>query len=113
MCKILIEAGCDIIHMDSNNKTAAHYAKKVNHNEVCEYLSNELQNVKEQRKMVGDSKGFESNPLEEKNLKKAKKRQVPFNAPSKATYRLYRADALGNTTELSFVEFEELMAEYP
>lgn len=74
MCKILIEAGCDIIHMDSNNKTAAHYAKKVNHNEVCEYLSNELQNVKEQRKMVGDSKGFESNPLEEKNLKKAKKR---------------------------------------
>lgn len=40
MCKILIEAGCDIIHMDSNNKTAAHYAKKYNNNEVCEYLSN-------------------------------------------------------------------------
>ncbi len=64
MCKILIEAGCDIIHQDSNNKTAAHYAKKYNNNEVCEYLSNELQNVKEQRKLVGDSKGLESNQQE-------------------------------------------------
>lgn len=74
MCKILIEAGCDVLHMDSNNKTAAHYAKKYNNNDVSEYLSNQLQNIKEQRKMVGDSKGFQSNQPEEKNQKKTKKR---------------------------------------
>ena len=39
MCKILVEAGCDILHADSTNKTAAHYAKKYNNNEVHEYLS--------------------------------------------------------------------------
>lgn len=46
MCKILIEAGCDVLHVDSTNKNAAHYAKKFNNNEVYDYLSNEIQNMK-------------------------------------------------------------------
>jgi ankyrin repeat protein len=32
MCKILVEAGSDITILDSNHKTAAHYAKKYNKN---------------------------------------------------------------------------------
>lgn len=97
MCKILIEAGCDISHQDLNHKNASHYAKRYGNNEVHDYLSNELQNVKENKKILGESKGAESNQ-EEKNTKKSKKREINISAPSKATYRLYRADALGNST---------------
>jgi ankyrin repeat protein len=46
MCKLLIEAGCDISHQDSSHKTAAFYAKKFGKNEVYEYLTNELQKIK-------------------------------------------------------------------
>ncbi len=76
-------------------------------------MSNEIQTSKEQRKIIGDSKGVESNQPEEKNAKKAKKREIALTAPTKVTYRLYRADALGNTTELTMQDFEELMTEYP
>lgn len=73
MCKILIEAGCDISHQDLNHKNASHYAKRYNSsNDVYDYLSNELQNMKD-NKRIGESKGLESNQ-EDKNPKKNKKR---------------------------------------
>jgi hypothetical protein len=34
MCKILIEAGCDLALQDTNHKLASHYAKKYGKNEV-------------------------------------------------------------------------------
>lgn len=64
MCKILVEAGCDVLHIDTTNKNAMHYAKRYNNNDVHEYLFNLAQNVKEQRKTGGDSKGIESNQPE-------------------------------------------------
>ena len=41
MCKILIDAGCDLSHQDSFHKLASHYAKKNQKNEVFDYLSTE------------------------------------------------------------------------
>jgi ankyrin repeat protein len=32
MCKMLIEAGCDISHQDSSHKMAGHYAKRYGKN---------------------------------------------------------------------------------
>lgn len=39
ICKELVEKGCDVSHHDSNNKTAAEYAKKFKYQEVADYLS--------------------------------------------------------------------------
>jgi hypothetical protein len=58
MCKILIEAGCDASQTDTMNKTASHYAKKFSNNEVAEYLSNYIQIIKDQKRIIGDSKGL-------------------------------------------------------
>lgn len=52
MCKALIDHGCDVTHQDSSHKTAAFYAKKFGKNEVYDYLANELQKVKEQKKVA-------------------------------------------------------------
>ena len=57
MCKILVENGCDLTIMDTNNKMAAHLAKKQNHLEVYQYLNNEYQNLKDQKKIVGEQGG--------------------------------------------------------
>lgn len=54
MCKILVENGCDLTILDTANKMAYHQAKKHNHMEVAEYLNNEYQNLKEQKKIVGE-----------------------------------------------------------
>lgn len=40
---------------------ASHYAKKYSKNEVFEYLSNEYQTLKDQKKIMSDSRQ-ESNP---------------------------------------------------
>ena len=61
MCKILIEAGCDLSHQDTSHKMASHYAKKYTKNEVFDYLSNEYQTLKDQKKIMSDSRQ-ESNP---------------------------------------------------
>jgi ankyrin repeat protein len=58
MCKLLIEAGCDISHQDSSHKTAAFYAKKFGKNEVYEYLTNELQKIKSVESSTVKSKVF-------------------------------------------------------
>jgi hypothetical protein len=55
MCRILIEAGCDLSLQDSSHKMASHYAKKYNKNEVFEYLTNEYQILKDQKKIQTDS----------------------------------------------------------
>jgi ankyrin repeat protein len=40
MCKILIEKGADICHIDSNGKNAIELAKKSKFHEVADYLNN-------------------------------------------------------------------------
>ena len=112
MCKILIEAGCDLSHQDSTNKAAHHYAKKFSKNQVFDYLTNEYQSLKDQKKIQTDSRQ-ESN-IEDKTTKKVKKRDpAASNLPSKNMYRLYRSDTFGNANEVSISEFEELIANYP
>lgn len=39
MCKILIEAGCDLTYQDASNKNLQHYAKKSGKTDVVEYLA--------------------------------------------------------------------------
>jgi ankyrin repeat protein len=113
MCKILIEAGCDLAQQDTSHKLASHYAKKYSKNDVFEYLSNEYQMVKDQRKFSESRQ--DSNPEEKvlpKQKKKPKEAGIP-NVSTKAYYRLYRSDAFGNSNEVSQAEYEELLANYP
>lgn len=39
MCKILIEAGCNLAQQDSSHKMANHYAKKYSKSDVYDYLT--------------------------------------------------------------------------
>ena len=105
MCKILIDAGCDLAHQDLTHKMASHYAKKSNKNEVYDYLSNEYQTLKDQKKIMTDSRQ-ESVPEEKAIQKSKKKREMKEGGPVKIMYRLYRSDAFGNSTEVSQVEYE-------
>lgn len=111
MCKILIEAGCDLAHQDSSHKTAQHYSKKSGKPEVLEYLTSEYQSLKDQRKILTDSRQ-ESN-VEERATKKSKKREGGSAVPLKSMYRLYRSDTFGNANEVSIAEYEELLYNYP
>jgi len=100
MCKILIEAGCDLALQDTLHKTAHHYAKRNGKTDVADYLFNEYQTLKEQRKIQTDSRQ-ESN-IEERTTKKSKtKKDGGSSQPNKAQYRLYRSDAFGNANEVS------------
>lgn len=54
MCRILVENGCDLSILDTNNKMAAHIAKRNNHLEVFEYLNAQYQNLKDQKKITGE-----------------------------------------------------------
>ena len=112
MCRILIDAGCDLAHQDLSHKMASHYAKKYNKNEVYDYFSNEYQNLKDQKKIVTDSKQ-ESVPEEKTQQKSKKKREVKEGGPVKMMYRLYRSDSFGNSTEITMSELEELVQSYP
>lgn len=112
MCKILIEAGCDLSHNDSSHKMASHYAKKYGKNEVFDYLSGEYQTLKDQKKIATDSRQ-ESNPEDKAVAKPKKKRESGVGGSVKSNYRLYRSDAFGNSTEVSQNEFEEMLSNYP
>jgi hypothetical protein len=92
---------------------AAHYAKKYGKNEVFEYISQEYQNLKDQKKIQGDSRQESNN--DEKVHGRGKKKRELNAAPNivKSNYRLYRSDALGNSNEVSLTEYEELLANYP
>ncbi|CAM6001199.1 unnamed protein product [Sphagnum balticum] len=97
MCKILIEAGCDLSVNDSAHKMAYHYAKKYGKNEVFDYLSLEYQNLKDQKKILGDSRQESNN--DDKVQHRGKKKREINASPSivKSNYRIYRSDALGNS----------------
>jgi ankyrin repeat protein len=47
MCRKLIEKGANSTHLDSQNKTAADYAKKARNNETADYLSQEIKRQRE------------------------------------------------------------------
>lgn len=85
---------------------ASHYAKKYGKNEVFEYLANEYQSLKDQKKIQSDSRQ-ESNPEEKVVAKTKKKREInAANLTTKAMYRLYRSDAFGNSNEVTQAEYE-------
>lgn len=116
MCKLLIEAGCDITHQDSAHKTAAFYAKKNGKNEVYDYLTAEMQKLKEQKKFSAQSAvvQLESRSKEEdKRIKKKAKAVEPAAAKIKASYKLVRMDEKGQVVELTEAEFNEWAKDYP
>jgi len=102
MCKNLLEAGCDLTIQDTLHKSAHHYAKKNQKTDVTDYLFNEYQTLKEQRKIQTDSHHNESN-LEDRgnNTTKRSKTKGSSSVPSKVMYRLYRSDNFGNANEVS------------
>lgn len=106
MCKILIEAGCDLSVNDSAHKMAAHYAKKYSKNEVFDYLSQEYQNLKDQKKILGESRQESNNDDKVPNRGKKKRELNAVPNIVKSNYRLYRSDALGNSNEVSQMEYE-------
>ena len=85
---------------------ASHYGKKYGKNEVFDYLANEYQNLKDQKKIQNDSKQ-ESNVEDRGAIKKPKRRDInPSTAPIKTMYRLYRSDHFGNANEVSITQYE-------
>ena len=50
MCRLLIEKGADINHVDRNNKSPADLARKNKYPEVAEYLVTEIKRFKEASK---------------------------------------------------------------
>lgn len=117
MCRILVESGCDLSHLDSSHKMASHYAKKYGKNEVFDYLTAEYQNLKDQKKIQTES--HQESNIEDRGLIKKKKREINLQGALGSTvnirsdYRLYRSDVLGNSTEVTQAEFEELLDNYP
>lgn len=94
MCKHLIEAGCDVSHQDSSHKTAAFYAKKNGKNEVVDYLTAELQKLKEQKKFsaLAVSQQIESRSKEEDKRMKKKIKLEPAATKIKTPFKLVRMD---------------------
>ena len=86
---------------DTLHKSAHHYAKKNQKTEVTDFLFNEYQFLKEKNKVQNESRQENSN-VEDRgsNLKKKTKREANNNIPTKAMYRLYRSDNLGNANEV-------------
>ena len=92
MCKILIEKGTNVLQQDSNHKAAAFFAKKLEKNEVYEYLNSEVQKLKAK--------------VDDKKLKK--------KAPqAKSQYKLVKSDNFGNVTELTDVDYQEFIKDNP
>jgi ankyrin repeat protein len=48
LCKMLIEKGADVNHLDNSGKTAVEYARKAKFMDVAEYLNNELKRTKDE-----------------------------------------------------------------
>lgn len=102
MCKMLIERGCDVSHQDSTHKTAAFYAKKYGKNEVFDYLMNELQKMRELKKVLAVPHNESKSKEEDKKLKKKR----PTDAPvTKTQYKLVRMDQKGNAVEFTEADF--------
>ena len=111
MCKILIDAGCELNITDSAHKMATHYAKKYGKTETFQYLSSQYQKLKEQKIFVSESRQESAN--EEKPQKAKRKKDEKLSATSKFTYRLYRSDGFGNANEITENEFDEWIENYP
>jgi ankyrin repeat protein len=58
LCRILIEKGADIGHIDSTGKSAIEFAKKAKFNEVADLLASELKRLREVGKFSLPSQSF-------------------------------------------------------
>ena len=73
-------------------------------------MNNEYQNLKDQKKILTDSRQ-ESNIVDDRlGAKKPRKKDtLGAVAPAKVLYRLFRSDTFGNSNEITKAEFDELL----
>ena len=106
MCKGLIERGCNIMHIDSQKKTAADYARKNKFQETAEYLSLEIKKIKDlnrsQNQIDSSNNGGEA-------LKKKKKDNVSVANVQKNAFKI---TVMNNNGELHDLTEEELRDVY-
>jgi hypothetical protein len=82
LCKLLIEKGADVTHLDSLGKTAVEYARKAKFVDVAEYLNNELRRSKDEGiKMMS----FQSYSVEESVQRKRKEDHLKMQ---RQTYKI-------------------------
>lgn len=77
-----------MLHQDTSHKTAAHYAKKNEKNDVNDYLNAEIQKLK---------------------LKNDEKKKVKKVAQVKQPYKLVKSDEFGNTTDMTEADYVEFI----
>jgi hypothetical protein len=102
MCRLLIEKGADITHIDSSKKTAVDWARKNKFPETAEYLLNELRRYREVTKY-----SMASQSLEESNLEKRKKREEN-SKHIRQTYKIVQLNEKGELRDLTEEEVRQM-----
>ena len=101
MCRLIVEKGADILHLDKSGKSPAEYAKRAKFTETYEYLNNEIKKFKEMNK------------VEEPGVRKYRSTKEEEIKGSKQTYKLVYYNDKGNTVELTQEEVAKLIEDKP
>lgn len=115
MCKLLIEKGADLTHLDSNGKMAIEYAKKAKFMDVADYLGAELKKIREQSR-VGNSHNQspeESNAAERLKKKKDESIVNVNRNINKQAFKIVYMNEKGETRDLSEEEVRNLVKDKP
>lgn len=107
LCRLLIEKGADIAHVDSSGKTAVEFARKAKYNEVAELLSGELRRSREASKF-----SLQSYSLEESNLEKRRKKEDGARV-QRQTYKIVYLNDRGEAHDLTEEDVRQLIRERP
>jgi ankyrin repeat protein len=105
MCRVLVEKGADVSHLDSSNKTAAEYAKKSKHYDIAEYLVNEIKRTKDIKFSLP------SQSREESNLEKRKKKEDQKNI--RQTYKIVFLNEKGQARDLTEEDVRQMIKAKP
>ena len=98
MCKLLVEKGANVEHVDNTNKTAAEYAKRAKFLDTAEFLNGEIRRLKEGNK----GSNFEDGKRKEDILKEPKQ-----------TYKIVFLNEKGEPHDLTEEEALKLFESIP
>lgn len=107
LCRLLIEKGAEISHVDSSGKTAVEFARKAKYNEVAELLSGELRRSREVNKF-----SVQSYSIEESNLEKRRKKEDSVKV-QRQTYKIVYLNDKGDSHDLTEEDVRQLIKERP
>jgi hypothetical protein len=98
MCKLLIEKGANVEHLDNTAKTAAEYAKRAKFLETADYLAHEIRKAKD---------GNKNSSVEES------RRREDYSKEPKQTYKLVALNEKGEAHDLTEEEAARLVDSIP